>query len=382
MKILFLCTYYHRAMIFRNSMNRLSQLGHEVKAFNAVVKKTKVDKKYKSIMDDTVIHRECFNKWDRYIFHLKQRKIYKALTASCEVEKYDLIHSHTLFNVGYVAYLIKKYFGVPYVVSVRNTDINTFLRIPLFASIANKIIRDAVGVQFLSMPYKDKFINRYIRADFKDNVERKSIVISNGLEKFWLKNKSKVKKLSDGKSIRILSVGKIDKNKNINTIIRSINLLFLKGFNVKFTVVGQVVDKSVLKKIQKVSFIKVLNYLTKEELIEVYRNNDIYVMPSIYETFGRVYAEAMTQGLPVIYSKGQGFDGIFKDGCVGYAVPSNDADYIAKCILKIIDNYSNISYRCLEYSNEFDLEIVSEKLSRFYNDSLGLHEIKNSGGNF
>lgn len=370
MKILFLCTYYHRAMIFRDIMNRLSKLGHEVKAFNAVAKNAKVDEKYKSIIDDAVIHKECFNKWDRFIYHLKQKKIYKALISSCEVEKYDLIHSHTLFNGGYVAYHIKKRFGVPYVVSVRNTDINTFLRIPSFVNIANKIIRDAAGVQFLSMPYKEKFIYKYIKDDLKNSVESKSIVISNGLEEFWLKNKSEVKKLNDGKSIKILCVGKIDKNKNINTTIKAVNLLLSIGYDVKFTVVGQVVDENVLKEIQKVSFIKVISYLKKEELIEVYRKNDIYVMPSIHETFGRVYTEAMTQGLPVIYSKGQGFDGIFKDGCVGYSVPSSDAEYITKCILKIIDDYSNISSRCLENCSEFDWEIVSQKLSRFYTESL------------
>jgi hypothetical protein len=197
-------------MIFRDIMNRLSKLGHEVKAFNAVAKNAKVDEKYKSIIDDAVIHKECFNKWDRFIYHLKQKKIYKALISSCEVEKYDLIHSHTLFNGGYVAYHIKKRFGVPYVVSVRNTDINTFLRIPSFVNIANKIIRDAAGVQFLSMPYKEKFIYKYIKDDLKNSVESKSIVISNGLEEFWLKNNSEVKNLNDGKSIKILCVGKID----------------------------------------------------------------------------------------------------------------------------------------------------------------------------
>ena len=58
-------------------------------------------------------------------------------------------------------------------------------------------------------------------------------------------------------------------------------------------------------------------------------------MPSIHESFGRVYAEAMTQGVPVIYSKGQGFDGIYPDGHVGYSVPSRNPEYIAECIKNI-----------------------------------------------
>ena len=78
MRILYLCTYYHRAMIFRDSMDSLKNLGHSVKAFNAVVKGAKIDNKYKKIMDDAVIHKECFNKWDRFFYFYKQKKIYNA----------------------------------------------------------------------------------------------------------------------------------------------------------------------------------------------------------------------------------------------------------------------------------------------------------------
>ncbi|WP_404469082.1 glycosyltransferase family 4 protein [Sutcliffiella horikoshii] len=370
MKILFLCTYYHRAMIFRDAMNNLISNGHKVKAFNAVAYDSKIDEKYKGIMDELVIHKECFNRWDRFLYHVKQKKIYNALLSSCNIKDYDIVHSHMLFNGGYVAYLLKKHFGVPYIVSVRNTDINVFLKIPIFVKIANNIIKEASGIQFLSPSYKETFINTYVRDNLKDTTSSKSIVINNGLENFWLENKSEVKTISNIKTINIICVGKIDKNKNITTAIKAIKILKGKGHNVNFTVVGQVRDKAVLNEIKEESFVRVINYLTKEELINVYRDNDIYLMPSISESFGRVYAEAMTQGLPVIYTKGQGFDGIFEDGHVGYSVPSNDEEYISSCILKIIDNYQDISRRCVYESGKFDWKIIAEELNQFYLDSL------------
>lgn len=376
MKILFLCTYYHRAMIFRDSMNRLKQLGHNVKAFNAVVKGAKVDEKYKNIMDDDVIHKESFTKWDRFFYFRKQRKFYEVLISSDDVKQYDILHSHTLFNGGYVAYKIKKRFGIPYVVSVRNTDINIFLKIPFFVSIANKIISEAAGVQFLSSPYKEVFINKYTKKNLKDSVSKKSIVIRNGLESFWLNHKAEVRKIDDIRTINILCVGKIDKNKNIVTTMKAVEKLIIKGYKVKFTIVGQVIDEDILTEINRSSFTDVIDYLPKEGLLEIYRKNDIYVMPSIYETFGRVYAEAMTQGLPVIYSRGQGFDGIFEDGCVGYSAPSNDSEYISECILKIVENYSEISTRCLKYCDEFDWKTISEKTESFYKESLIREERK------
>lgn len=370
MRILYLCTYYHRAMIFRNSMDYLIKLGNKVKVFNAVTNKTKIDKKYKCIMDDLVIHSECFNKWDRYIYPLKQLKIYKALISSYKVEQFEIIHSHTLFNGGYAAYLVKKHFGVPYVVSVRNTDINVFLKIPFFKNVANKIVNNASGIQFLSMPYKEQFINKFVNDEMKESVNQKSVVINNGLEEFWLDHKAKGKVINNKREIKILCVGKIDKNKNINTTVKALNILISKGYKIELTIVGQIIDKEVFEEIKKVNFVKIIPYLTKEELIDVYRENHIFVMPSITETFGRVYAEAMTQGLPVIYTRGQGFDGIFEDGCVGYGVPSNDDENISECIIKVLEDYKNMSARCIDNCVKFDWNIIAERLEHFYMTSI------------
>jgi glycosyltransferase involved in cell wall biosynthesis len=351
-------------------MDYLIKLGNKVNVFNAVAIKTKIDKKYNFIMDELVVHNECFNKLDRYIYPLKQLKIYKALISSYKIEQFEIIHSHTLFNGGYAAYLVKKQFGIPYVVSVRNTDINVFLKIPLFKNVANKIVNNASGVQFLSIPYKEQYLNNFVSDEMKEKVNQKSVVINNGLEEYWLEHKARAKDININESIKILCVGKIDKNKNINTTINALNILISKGYKIELTIVGQVIDKEIFENIQKVNFVKIIPYLTKEELIKVYRENHLFVMPSITETFGRVYAEAMTQGLPVIYTRGQGFDGIFKDGCVGYSVPSDDEQYISECILNIINDYRNMSARCIDNCVKFDWNLIAERLENFYVNSL------------
>lgn len=370
MRILYLCTYYHRAMIFRDSMDRLENLGHSVKAFNAVVKGAKIDEKYKKIMDDAVIHKECFNKWDRFFYFHKQRKFYDALIESEVVNKYDIVHSHTLFNGGYVCYNLKKKYKIPYVVSVRNTDINVFLKIPFLKNVANKIVKEAAGVLFLSEPYKDEFIEKHVMNKLKSSIRDKSSVIRNGLESFWLENKHQVKTLEDSKIINILCVGKIDENKNIITTINALDMLKSEGYQVNFTVVGQVMDHKVQKEITQSDYTNVIDYLPKEELIKIYRKNDVYVMPSIHESFGRVYAEAMTQGLPVIYSKGQGFDGIYPDGFVGYSVSSRNPEHISECIKKVIKNYSVISANCINECDDFDWKHITNQLEAFYVNSL------------
>lgn len=366
MKVLYLCTYYHRAMIFYDSVESLKKYGYSVDTFNAVVNNAKIDEKYRSIMNENVKHVECFNKYDRFFYRKKQKKIFQSVIKNCNLEKYDLIHSHSLFNGGLVAMLIKEKYNIPYVVSIRNTDMNIFFKIPFFKNIANKIIKNAIGIQFLSSPYKYKCINKYINNKNKIDVNNKSIVIRNGLEKFWLDNINLSKVLSLKNTIKIICVGKVDKNKNVSEVINVSYELIKKGYNIELTIVGQILDKDLFNKIKTINFIKYLNYLKKEELLEVYRDNDIYVMPSKNETFGRVYAEAMTQGLPVIYTKDQGFDGIFKDGEIGYSVPFNNTSYIVECIEKIISNYEAISINCINNVDMFHWNNIASEIDKFY----------------
>lgn len=53
--------------------------------------------------------------------------------------------------------------------------------------------------------------------------------------------------------------------------------------------------------------------LWKKQLREAFSISDIFVMPSKPETFGLVYVEALSQGLPILYAKGEGFDGYFDE---------------------------------------------------------------------
>jgi glycosyltransferase involved in cell wall biosynthesis len=106
--------------------------------------------------------------------------------------------------------------------------------------------------------------------------------------------------------------------------------------------------------------------MKKDELISIYRKCDIFVLPSFTETFGLVYPEAMSQGLPVIYSKDQGFDNWFPEGVVGYSADSKDVESVFDAISKTYSKYHEISINVLKNYRKFSWERIGPEYIELY----------------
>ena len=308
-------------------------------------------------------------KADRYIFYLKHMKIYHDIKKVYELDKYSIVHSHSLFTNGYLAMRIKQDFGIPYLVAVRDTDANVFFkRMVWLRKLGIEILNEADKIIFLSVSYRDAVIEKYVPAQFKKAILEKSEVIPNGIEDFWLKNRNVPQKIADSKHLNLLYVGLINKRKNISTTIRAIRILQNQGYEIHFTIVGKVSDEAIFKQFRSEPWVQYISHSSREELIEIYRNNDIFVMPSVTETFGLVYPEAMSQGLPVIYTRGQGFDGQFQDGQVGFSVECYDAKEIAEKIIRIVANYQVLSKNAVINANKFRWSDINQKYRNIYKE--------------
>lgn len=310
----------------------------------------------------------CFSKWDRLIFWYKQSKIYKQLVTKKIYEEVDLMHAYTLFSDGNCAWNVYNKYNIPYIVTIRNTDVNIFFKYMIHLRRTGiKIMRDAKFILFLSPSYKEEVFNKYVPKYLRDTLLSKTFIIPNGIDDFWLKNYPKIeKKTFENRVIKLIYVGKINKNKNIYSIQKAIKLLINEGWEASLTMIGKIEDKKVFEKLIKDKNSKYIASQDKENLLNLYREHDIFIMPSLTETFGLVYAEAISQGLPVIYSKGQGFDKQFEEGVVGFHVNSKSAVEIKDNILKIIKNYSNIQKNLSDSSKKFNWNNITSKYHTIY----------------
>ena len=298
---------------------------------------------------------ECFSKIDRVWYRNKQRKIFRHIDSRFSLKDFDIVHAYTLFTDGNVAYNIKKKYGIPYVVAIRSTDVNYFLKYMIHLRKRGvEILKEASAIFFLSQTYENIVLDRYVPEKLHNEIRQKSYIMPNALDPFWLENIPEFAKEVQSGKIKICYAGKINKNKNCALTVDACKKLISEGYHVEYTIIGNMIDKGFRATIEANDFIKYIPHLTKEELIHYYRESDVFVMPSFVETFGMVYIEAMSQGLPVIYTKGEGFDGQFPEGTVGYHVSSRNSDDIVNAIKNILSNYTNTRNNCIKGAKAFD----------------------------
>ena len=275
MRVLHINCNYTRTTLHQLMIEHLSTIGIDNKVFVPVY-----SRKFDVINpNDNVIVSKCFRKHDRLLFYYKQNKIQKSLENHYSVKDFDLIHAYTLFTDGNCARSLSRKYGVPYVVAVRNTDLNTFFRLrPYLRRRGIKIMLDANAVFFLSESYRIQLLKKYIPDKYHVEILNKSYIIPNGVDDFWFVNKNEYNNVID-KTVKLIFAGRIDRNKNIATTQKAMSILRKKGYNISLTIVGKIADKKIFKKIKKDKYTNYLSARPKEKLMVLYRKHNIFVMP-------------------------------------------------------------------------------------------------------
>jgi glycosyltransferase involved in cell wall biosynthesis len=313
-----------------------------------------------------------FKDRDKYFFIWKQAKIYNQLRKRLNLEQFQITHAHTLFTDGNLAYRLYKEYNIPYIVTVRGyTDIDSFFKYRInLRRRGREILRHAKKIIFLSESNRKQLLERYIKdKELKEEILEKSTIKPNGIDDFWFENEGERKSLANSNSLKCITVGKIMKRKNLLGTINALKIVEKEyQVNIKLMIVGKEWDMDYVQKVKKELTIDhtIHPETSKENLLHLYRENDLFILPSFQETFGLVYPEAMSQGLPVIYTKNQGFDQQFSNGEVGYAVEATNPQDIAENVMQAIENYDDLSSRALKRYKKFDWNELSKEYRQYY----------------
>lgn len=362
--VLHINSYYESSVFYKGLFEKQRERGCNLKVYVPSSGDKKTGFEYGEYTDISY----CFSQWNRVFFHLKHNKILKDIKRKYDFSTVKMIHAHSLFSNGYIAYKLKKEYGIPYIVAVRNTDVNVFFaKMIHLRGMGLDIIREAQKVVFISESYYEILKERYIPKNELSEFEKKSVIIPNGVNQYFIEQCGEPKKIEDKKKLNFLYVGEVNANKNVEFTVKCLqNIKEQKNVDLSMRIIGRISDQKVFDKIKGYEFVEYCAPMKKEALIKQYRYADIFVMPSITETFGLVYVEAMSQGTPLIYTKKQGFDKQFPDGAVGYPIDPNSYEEFEKAIDLLVENYSEISKNCIEGCKKFSWERIEKTYAKIY----------------
>ena len=326
-----------------------------------------------------------FSNIDRWFFFNKEKKVMRALKNRLSGKSFNMIHAHTLFSEGYLAYKLHKESGIPYIVAVRNTDINVFFKYRKYLhGLGCEILKNADRIIFLTSVYEQKLFDKYIPKKFRDELKSKIVIIPNGIDSLFLNNMAQPRSRVSENKLNVITVGMVNKNKNQTYICDQLEKYQKDNPDIivsykNFGIIRFERDKKYAALLNKYPFAERCEPKSHMELIEEYRKADIFALLSKTESFGIVYAEAISQALPILYTKGEGFDTQFDDGVVGHAVDlSKNGDFVQK-LESILNDYEGFSKRALEGASKFDWKKIGRRYSELYAEVIqangGIYEI-------
>ncbi len=173
----------------------------------------------------------------------------------------------------------------------------------------------------------------------------------------------------------LLYASRIVWEKNIETLFEIYDEIIAQGIDVNFIVAGSgVAEPDARRRMPKAHF---LGYLSHEELGKLYASTDIFVFPSISESYGNVVAEATACGCIPVIARGGGSQALVKDGETGFLCePNNAKDYVSK--IKLLLNNSDLQQKMQDEARKYVELFRWENLTnKYFNDIAMLAQLRN-----
>ena len=305
------------------------------------------------------IYDRILNRFIRKLYPLRIWWTFYHIKHRLNPHDYNCIFATTLFSDGGVANILFKKYGIPYVVAVRATDLTTYLKTKMYWRYGRENLLNAKYIILINKTHEEKLRTLEFSRDIWGRIKDKIVIRPNGIDSYWL-NHLYAKEPVD--KYRICYVGTFIPRKNILQLVKAVDILHQEFPKIRLDLVGSTgsTEKQIREFAKGKSYMHMYGQIKdKDKLIDIYRSNAIFAMPSQFETFGLVYVEALTQNLRLLYTRGTGIDGLLDN--VGEAVESPTVEDIAKVLRKLIidyEKYDGISKIDFSY---FDWNIIADK---------------------
>lgn len=276
------------------------------------------------------------------------------------VEKYgkpDVIFSHYLSN-SYLALTLKQKYNIP-IVAMEHWSVLAYDMLPTKAVELGKKTYIAVDAVIAVSSMLKRKLHQHFGVD--------ALVVPNVIGPEFIYGN--FHKHNDRNTVKFISVGTLINIKAYDILVRAFHAAQLPKNSWQLNIIGagQEMDNilNLIDEFKLIDNIHLLGRKTKQEIVEYLRDSDIFVLSSKSETFGVVYIEAMSQGLPVIATACGGPDDIINKSN-GILVPVDDVQALAIALRQMFDGYNAYDKHAIaQYCHErFSPEIVGKQVEK------------------
>ncbi len=283
---------------------------------------------------------------------------------------FDLVHSHFTWSAGYVGAKLKEEYGVPFVVNARGYDIYSLpfrdeewrSKITYVLETADQIITTSES----NLPYLKKL-----------NITTPINVIPNGFrdQLFYPRDLQKTRiNVGLPSSVKILmAIGFLGEIKGHKYLIEAMSIIKEFRDDVICVIVGEGELRNELQKnilsygLQDHVFLK--GGKPHHQIPDWLNSCDLFILPSLQESYGTVQVEAMACGKPVIATKNGGSEWIINSDKYGILVePSNSEDLADKILVSLDRNWDKEAI--LKYAEQFNWNKIALKIKEVYDKVL------------
>ncbi|MEO7211645.1 glycosyltransferase family 1 protein [Mucilaginibacter sp.] len=185
----------------------------------------------------------------------------------------------------------------------------------------------------------------------------------------YKKNKNAYQKLTGNTNPGVLFASRLVWEKNLETLFEVYDELQAYGEPLNFIVAGDGTALKVCKaRMPKAIFTGRINH---NQLAVLYASADVFLFPSVSETYGNVVLEAMASGLPCVIADGGGSKDFIDQGVNGFKCqPYNAKEYAAKIRMLLANQAMRARFieEGLQYSSNFSWD----ELAATYFDDVAM----------
>ncbi len=287
-------------------------------------------------------------------------------------EGLDLLHVHYAIPHASAAYFAQKILEskgvrIPFITTLHGTDITLVGKDPSFEPVITFSINESNAVTVVSESLKQDTLNHF---DITNNIE----VIPNFIrhENYKL-NPSTVCRKSEftpnGERL-ICHISNFRKVKRVEDVLYTFAKI-IETIPSKLLLVGDGPERLKLEQLCRdlkiCEHVKMLGKI--QNVSDVLNMCDLFILPSLTESFGLAALEALASSVPVISTNSGGLPEVNKHGYSGYLSLVGDTDEMAKYAVSILqddDELAKFKKQAYQHSLNFGIETILPKYVELY----------------